>query len=191
MNAEIKRILKESIPVLIICSLGGVGAGIILQNMEEYLFTIPGLLILLPASLGMRGNISGALGSRLASALHLGMIEPELKWGNKSLEDNVFSALLLNVIMSFLLGVIAYVAFELSHFGVHASILQLTAISLIAGTLAGVFLTFLSVSLAILTYSKGFDPDNMLMPSLSTVGDILTVFCILFAVRIVEYLPYI
>ncbi len=190
MDSEIRSILKESIPLLIICSIGGVAAGVILGGMEYELLEIPGLLILLPASLGMRGNISGALGSRLSSALHLGLIEPELKW-NKSLKNNVLAAIFLNVLMSLLLGTIVYMAYEIADFEGHASILKLTAISLIAGTLAGLVLTFLSVFLAILTYSRGFDPDNMLMPALSTVGDIITVFCLLFAVKIVGFIPYI
>jgi len=190
MDLEIKRILKESIPILILCAIGGIAAGIMLQGMEQELLGIPGLLILLPAILGMRGNISGALGSRLASALHLGLIGPELRW-NKPLSNNVWASMLLNVLMSFLLGLIAYAAYELANFENHANVLELTVISVIAGVLAGLILTALSVSLAILTYAKGFDPDNVLMPSLSTVGDIITVICLLFAVRLVGYIPYI
>ncbi|RLI91037.1 MAG: divalent cation transporter [Candidatus Altiarchaeales archaeon] len=190
MNPEVKRILKESIPILILCAIGGIVAGIMLQGMERELLKIPGLLILLPAILGMRGNISGALGSRLASALHLGLIDPELKW-NKHLSNNVLATMLLNVLMSFLLGLISYAAYELTNFKNHANVLELTAIAVIAGVLAGLILTALSVLLAILTYARGLDPDNILMPSLSTVGDIITVICLLFAVRIVGYIPYI
>jgi mgtE-like transporter len=188
MDLEVRRILKESIPILVLCAVGGVAAGLMLQGMEDDLLEIPGLLILLPASLGMRGNISGALGSRLASSLHLGLIEPELKW-NKPLSNNIWAAMLLNVLMSFLSGIIAYSAYELANFPDHANVLQLTTISLIAGTLAGVILTVLSVSLAIVAYARGLDPDNILMPSLSTVGDIITVFCLLFAVGVVKYVP--
>jgi len=93
--------------------------------------------------------------------------------------------------MSFLLGLISYAAYELANFKNHANVLELTAISLIAGVLAGLILTALSVLLAILTYGRGLDPDNILMPSLSTVGDIITVICLLFAVRIVGYIPFI
>ena len=80
MDDMIKGILKESFPILLLCTIGGVIAGMILHDMENELDLMPGIFILLPAILGMRGNISGALGSRLGSALHLGLIEPELKW---------------------------------------------------------------------------------------------------------------
>ena len=166
-----------------------------LQTLEKKLYLVPGILILIPAILGMRGNISGALGSRLASALHLGLIKPErpflgyltpMRW-NKPLSDNIWASLILNVLMSFLLGIIAYVAYILTIPQEHSLILmfQLIMISLITGILAGVILTGLTVSLAIITYAKGLDPDNVLLPSLSTVGDIITVLCLIIAVKIV------
>ncbi|MBN2013883.1 MAG: magnesium transporter [Candidatus Altiarchaeota archaeon] len=188
MNSDVRRILIESIPIQIICVVGGIGAGVILTGMEHDLLGIPGLLILLPASLGMRGNISGALGSRLASGLHLGLIEPEIRWG-KPLSDNVWSAMFLNVLMALISGIIACIAYEITNVETHANVIQLTLISLIAGTIAGLFLTALSVYLAIATYSKGFDPDNVLMPALSTVGDVITVFCLFFAVKVVSLIP--
>lgn len=192
----IKKILKESIPILLLTTVGGVIAGVILEDMQNKLVEIPGLLVLLPAILGMRGNISGALGSRLSSALHLGLIEPRLRW-NKTISDNVWASIILNVMMSFFLGVVAYYVYELahssglSHFEEHASILKLTAISLIAGVLAGLILTLLTIATAVFTFGHDIDPDNVLMPSLSTVGDILTIFCLLIAVELVTHIPYI
>lgn len=184
--ASLGRILKESFPILLLTTVGGVAAGLLLDSMKDKFALIPGLLILLPAILGNRGNISGALGSRLASALHLGLIEPKLKL-NKTLKDNVLAALILNIILSFILGIITYYAYILSGFQgqIPASIIDLTLISFIAGTLAGVILTVASVLLAILSYSKGLDPDNVLAPLLSTFGDIITVLCLLFAIWVI------
>jgi len=178
------KILRESFPVLLLTTLGGILAGVMLEGMVDDLRLVPGLIILLPAILGNRGNISGALGSRLASALHLGLIRPELKW-ETPLKENIYSALILNVIMSIILGVVAYYTYILVGFSEPASILQLTLISLIAGSSAGFLLSILSVTLALATYSYGYDPDNVLAPSLSTVGDILTVLCLLFATKLV------
>ncbi len=186
MEALLKKILRESMPVLTLCTLGGVLAGLVLSGLTPDFNKIPGLIILLPAILGNRGNISGALGSRLGSALHLGLINPELRW-NSTLRANVHASLLLNVVMSVVLGVIAYYASILAGlFEPHEiSILQLTLISLVAGTLAGVVLTILSVLIALYTYSRGYDPDNVLAPSLSTIGDFITVICLFFAVKLI------
>jgi len=181
-----KRILVESIPILALTTVGGVVAGLFLSEIMDNLALVPGLIILLPAVLGNRGNISGALGSRLASGLHLGLIKPELRW-NKTLQDNLLAAVLLNVVMSVFLGVVAYYAYTFVTFtdGSPASITDLTLISFLAGTSAGIILTALAAFIAIITYSHGLDPDNVLAPSLATVGDIITVLCLLGAVRFV------
>jgi len=190
MVAGIERILKESLTILVLCATGGVIAGLLLHDMEGEVAKVPGVLVLLPAILGLRGNISGVLGSRLASALHLGLIDAELKW-NKPLADNIYASMILNVVMSFLLGIIAYCAYIFAGFSESVSILQLTLISLITGTFAGIILTVLTVYLSIVTFAKGFDPDNILMPSLSTVGDIITVLCLLAAIKFVGFIPFI
>jgi mgtE-like transporter len=182
----VKDIIKESLPVLLLTTIGGVIAGLLSEHTKIQLAEIPGLLILLPAILGMRGNISGALGSRLGSALHLGLISPELKW-NKTLHENTLASLILNISMSLILGVVAYFFYIFAGLGYDASIIKLTAISLIAGTLAGIILTGTTIILALVTYGHGLDPDNVLMPSLSTIGDIVTVICLLLAVNVVSY----
>ena len=187
MASELKKILKELFLVLVLCTFGGVAAGLILNSMENELYKIPGLLVLLPAVLAMRGNISGAIGSRLGSALHLGLIEPRFKW-NPALVDNIWASLILNVVMSFLLGIVAAVAYFLffpsdANLGILGLIIKLTTISLIAGTGAGIILTALSVFIAIATYSYGLDPDNVVNPILLTTGDILTVLCLLLTAK--------
>lgn len=186
MEAGVKKIMREALPVLVLTTLGGITAGVFLENVKnDMVVKIPGLLILLPAILGNRGNIAGALGSRLSSALHLGLITPELKW-NKTLSSNLYATILLNIIISLLLGIVAWSAYEIAGFPGQASIIKLTLIALIAGTIAGIFLALLTILLAIYTSAKGMDPDNILIPLVSTVGDITTIICLIGAVWFVE-----
>ena len=133
----------------------------------------------------MRGNISGALGSRIASALHLGLIDPELRW-SPALSMNLKASIILNTLMASLSGFIAYYAYELAGMGAEApaSLTQLVLISFTTGTVAGVLISGLTVTFALYTYSKGLDPDNVLAPSLATVGDIITVVCLMASISI-------
>ena len=179
----LKRIVKETVPVLFLCTVGGVVAGLFLQGMSMELGYVPGVLVLLPAILGMRGNISGALGSRLGSALHLGLLRRGFRWHDDVVRTNFTASMILNILMSFFLGVLSH------YFSVFAGlptagIFVLTLISLIAGTLAGFILTVLTFFFAIETHKHGMDPDNVLAPSLATIGDISTILCLLFAVRV-------
>src|SRR5205814_10319333 len=57
---------------LLLSSGGDLLAGLTLGAITGTLESLPGLLVLVPAAIGMRGNIFGALGSRLGTALHTG-----------------------------------------------------------------------------------------------------------------------
>jgi len=181
-----KEIVRETAPILFLTTLGGIVAGLLLEGIRMDLEYIPGLLILLPAIIGMRGNISGALGSRLASALHLGLLKPEFEKNDVTV-TNFMASIVLNIGMSFLLGIMAHFVGIL--FGLKtAGVLVLTFISVVAGTLAGFMLTILTFYFAVMVYRRGLDPDNVLAPTLATVGDALTVVCLLIAVKAVLYL---
>jgi len=171
------RIMRESVPILFLLLLGELIAGVILANGELKLSMIPGLIILLPAILSLRGNISSALGSRFGSYMHMGLVEPELKlstFKKPIVKQNIYASMALNLIMSFFLGVFAYIVTLMTGIA-GASILVLTFVAVVAGFLSGFFLVFLTVFLAVFTSSKGMDPDNVLTPTVATIGDIFTV----------------
>lgn len=171
------RIVRESVPILLLLLLGELIAGVILSNGELKLSQIPGLLILLPAILSLRGNVSSALGSRFGSYMHLGLVEPEVKFSTFKkpiVKQNIYASLVLNLSMSLALGVFAYLVALMT--GIMAANLgMLVFIAVIAGFLSGFFLVFLTIFLAVFTSSKGMDPDNVLTPSVATIGDIFTV----------------
>ena len=68
------RTLSESYLALLLSTATGVAAGILLGKVEQTLLLLPGLVVLVPAAVSMRGNIYSALGSRLNTQLHLGTI---------------------------------------------------------------------------------------------------------------------
>ena len=57
---------------LLLSSGGDLVAGLTLGSITGTLESLPGLLVLVPAAIGMRGNVFGALGSRLGTAVHTG-----------------------------------------------------------------------------------------------------------------------
>ena len=69
-----KEMVKQSLPLLVLCGLGGLVAGSTLGGMIDIFNKIPGLIVVIPAIIAMRGNISTAFGSRIGSAYHLSLI---------------------------------------------------------------------------------------------------------------------
>ncbi|MDG6244761.1 MAG: magnesium transporter [Methanolobus sp.] len=179
---SVRSIVREALPFELMATIGGVMAGLILSGMSQELEMIPGLIVITPAVLGMRGNISCTLGSRLGSAIHMGLITKIDN--NPELVNNVSGSLLLSLIMSFILGIMGHlitVGLGLESAGV----LALTSIAVLAGVSSGVILSVVAVLLALGMFRFGFDPDNVVTPAIATIGDIVSMMMLFLAAKVV------
>ncbi len=168
-----RKVLVETIPVLILCALGGALTGYILGNMTSVLKMLPGLIAFIPAIIGMRGNISSAMGSRLGSAVHLGLVEEGFT--SEFVKENVKGSLSLSLFVSLLLPFLFMLTSFL--FGFELTItnfLLLFSISVLTGMTSGLFLSTFTFFIVISAVKAGIDPDNITGPLLTTVGDVIT-----------------
>jgi len=179
-----KEMLMQSLPLLIFCGLGGIIAGSTLGLMIEILKNIPGLIVVIPAIIALRGNISTAFGSRLGSAYHLGIINEENMW-NDELKQNIIGSLLLSLFVSIIVGVLAYFT-TIILFGIYPDPLKIILIVLIAGVISALLLTIMTIIIIFIVFKRGYDPDNITGPALATFGDIVTMFCIFSSALFVE-----
>ncbi|MDV0447222.1 hypothetical protein MsAg5_11010 [Methanosarcinaceae archaeon Ag5] len=181
--ASVFSIVREALPFELIAVVGGIVSGVILSGMTDELELIPGLLVIIPGVMGLRGNISSALGSRLGSAIHMGLIT-KADFKNKELTNNIIGSMILTVIVSTFLGILGhYISLLLGLES--AGLLQLVTISLLSGFFSGIILSIISTYLAIGTFKFGFDPDNVVTPSIATIGDILSMIMIFIIARLV------
>ena len=180
--ASVRSIVKEALPFQLIATLGGAVAGLILTGMTEELELIPGLIVIYPAVLGMRGNISCTLGSRLGSAIHMGLITKIER--NPELTNNILGSLILGFILSVALGILGHGMTAL--LGLEsAGVVSLTLIAVLAGVSSGLILAVIAVFLALGMFRFGFDPDNVVTPAIATIGDIVSMFMLLMAAKVV------
>lgn len=179
-----KELLKQSLPLLIFCGIGGIVAGNTLGLMRDVLISIPGLIVIIPAIIAMRGNISTTFGSRLGSAYHLGIIDAKNMW-NEELKQNVIGSLVLSVLVSLTIGFLAYIT-TIIFFDINPNPLKLITIVLIAGIISGLILTTLTIGIIYAVFKRGYDPDNITGPALATFGDIITMLSIFGSAILVE-----
>ncbi len=181
--ASVSSIVREALPFELIATVGGVVAGIILSGMTNELGIIPGLLVIYPGVLGLRGNISSTLGSRLGSAIHLGLIT-DLDRHNPELMNNISGSLILSVITAFILGILGHFVTLALGFE-SAGVLKLTLICVISAFTSGVILSFVAALLAVGMFRFGFDPDNVVTPSIATIGDIVSMLMLFLSAKLV------
>jgi mgtE-like transporter len=170
---ELKSLLTLSLPLLILCGIGEIFAGRLLGGMSSLLLDHPGIIVLIPALIGLKGNVDITLGSRLGSAIHLGLISSGNIW-NKEMRENVSAAFVLTVVMTIIAGVLAYVTSLL--IGLEsAGLVQLVVIALTAGVVSGLILIMITIGIIFLSVKFEFDPDNVTAPSIATLGDVITI----------------
>lgn len=156
----------------IISSLGDLLAGATLGFMTDTLSILPGLMVLIPPAIGMRGNIYGALGSRLGTAMHLGTFEMTLKRGSV-LRQNLEASIFLTLAISLLMGILAKLITELLGFQ-SISVSMFVFISILGGVLAGLVLMCVNILVAYVGFKRGWDIDNFSAPIITAAGDIIT-----------------
>jgi len=161
--------------------IGGVIAGTFLAIYTEKILLIPGMLIILPGFLEMRGNISGSLASRLSSGLFLGIINPN-KFRTRIIKCNIIASFLLVVIVSFFLGTIGLL---INYLVFRKLILEIFFIPIIAGIISNAIEIPLTIFLTFHLFRKGEDPNNIMGPIITSTGDITSIFSLLISLVIV------
>jgi mgtE-like transporter len=177
---------REGLPALSASLIGGLLAGVVLGGMRGELRAVPGLLVLVPALLATRGNVYGSLGARLATGLHQGLIEPRVRGADDRLYRAVAAAISNGLLASAFAATVAFLV--LTGIGDPVADLSvLVAIALIAGLLSGIVLAVSVVAVIFAGYRRGYNPDPLVGPIVTTAGDVFGVAFLLLAVRIVLF----
>ena len=167
-----QRTLQQGATALALSTAAGFVAGLVLGSITGTLELMPGLLVLIPASVGMRGMIFGAMGARLGTGIAAGVFEPTLRRGGL-LSQNVEVAVISAVLSSFYLaGMAKLVA---SAFGEDTvSFWDLVTISVVGGVLASAVILVVTVRLSIQSFRRGWDLDAVSTPMVTAIGDMVT-----------------
>lgn len=175
-----KEFLEISVTEIISVT-GGIIGGSLLAVLKDQLFIIPGLIILMPGFLEMRGSVFGTLAARISTGLNLGTIDNKKKI-NRPLMENILASLLLSLIASFTLGLISYLAIMI-FFNTNFPLIIL--VSVLAAIISSIILLPSTIIAAFWLYNHNYDPNNIIGPYVTTTGDIVSIVSLLLAVLII------
>ena len=176
--------VRAGFVALLLSSGGDLLAGLTLGSITGTLERLPGLLVLVPAAIGMRGNIFGALGSRLGTAIHAGTFRLSRR-ADTLVGQNLVASLALSLSISLVLAVLAKaiaVGFNLQN---TISVVDFVVISVIGAVLSSVVVLALTVGVASLSARRGYDLDNVAGPIVTAAGDMVTLPALFLATYLV------
>lgn len=181
------RLILTGLGALLVSAVASSVAGIYLGSVREVLGLIPGLMVLLPSIIDMRGNIAGVLASRLSSSMHLGEFSIDFQEGCV-LGDNIRASFLVTVLIAFVLGIFAYVVCRI--FGLPVvGVADLVLISVVSGIISGLVVMGITVIIALTSYRYGLDLDMIAAPTVTTSGDIVTLPILIISATFIMHLP--
>ena len=167
-----QRTLRQGLVALTLSTAAGFVAGLTLAHITGTLSELPGLLVLIPAAVGMKGTIFGAIGARLGTANAAGLLEPQLRRGGV-LYRNVYVAIVTTFSSALWLAVLARVAS--AAFGQPSiSVWRLLVISVVGGALGSVFILLITLGLSVASTRRGWDLDSVATPMVTALGDMTT-----------------
>ena len=176
--------VRAGFDALLISSGGDLLAGLTLGSITGTLESLPGLLVLVPAAIGMRGNVFGALGSRLGTAVHTGTFRMSGR-RDTVVGQNLAASLSMSLSVSFVLAFLAKaicVAFGLEN---TISIADFVVISVIGGFLSSIVVMGITVGVATLGVRHNWDLDNVTSPIVTAAGDMVTLPALFLATYLV------
>jgi mgtE-like transporter len=175
-----RRTLRQGTVALALSTCAGFVAGLVLGSITGTLEKLPGLLVLIPAAVGMRGTIFGAMGARFGTGVAAGLFEPTLRRGS-FLSRNVAVGILSSLLTSFYLAGVAKLVASAFSRGDVISFWDLVTISVVGGILASSIALVVTVGIAVVGFRKGWDLDAVSTPMVTAIGDMVTLPCLFLA----------
>src|SRR2546421_1908451 len=168
-----RRTLRQGLGALLLSTGAGLVAGVALGSISHTLVLLPSLFILIPAAVGMKGTIFGAIGARLGTATHAGLFEITRE-RTGVLYQNVYVGIITTFSSSLYLAMLARLA--ALAFGYHSiSFLDFVTISVVGGLLGSAFAMALTIGLSLVAYRRGYDLDAVSTPIVTASGDMVTI----------------
>jgi mgtE-like transporter len=164
--------VRAGFGALLISSGGDLVAGVTLASINHTLDLLPALFVLIPAAIGMRGNVFGALGSRLGTLIHTGEFRVSRRV-DTPVGQNIAAALILSLSTSFALAVLAKsVAVAFNEKAI--SIVDFMVIAVVGAALSSLVVLAITVAVASECARRRWDLDNVAAPIVTAAGDVAT-----------------
>jgi mgtE-like transporter len=175
------KTIKESMTTLLIVAFVVNITGTVLKQISSFVSERAEVITVYPALIDTIGDVGSVVGSTATTKLALGLLTPSLA-SMRSHAKNIFSAWSASLVVFIILA-----ALSLTINGVFSAdrILSLFSVLLLSNVIAVAAIVLLSYSISILTFKRGLDPDNFVIPIESSFADSITTIALLVALLLI------
>jgi mgtE-like transporter len=178
----VRAISRATLPTLLALTLlEVVGSGLVLAAIEATLLAYPSLLVLVPVTIGTAGAMGSVLASRLSTAFHLGLLSFDP--ADEALLGNAAAAVALAATLFPLVGLGAWgLAALLGPTALAAT--TVVAVAVTSGLVLATLAAGVTVVATYAAYRLRLDPDDVVIPVVTNVCDVLGVVVLFVVVQL-------
>ncbi len=180
-EVEFIKTLKESMVTMLLVAFMVNVTGTLLLGISNFVAERLEIYTIYTALIGMIGNVGSVIGSTATTKLALGLLAPSFS-SMRNHAKNIFSAWTASIIMFIVLAVLSLSMHSLFSF---SSVYGLISIVLVTNVLAVAAIALLTYAISILTFKRGLDPDNFIIPVESSFADSVTSLALLLALLLI------
>jgi len=174
-NVGFARTIKEAMYTMVIVAFIVNVTGSVLSRISEVVSRRPEIYVVYPALIDTMGDFGAIVGSTATTKLALGTISSSFK-SIKNHRNQIVGAWLASVTMYVIFALISSIfQAPISFF----AILRFIGLLIVTNIPASVFMTWIAFNAAIITFQKGLDPDNFVIPIESSLADTITTISLL------------
>lgn len=179
----IKTIKESSLTLMLVAIIVNV-TGTALHGVHALLEKGNGkeIYTVYPALIDTVGGVGSVVGSTATTRLALGLLKPSF-FAIREHTAQISGAWGASIIMFILYSALSLLVHGM--FGLHA-FLALASILLVTNVITVAFLVLISYAVSILTFMKGLDPDNFVIPIESSLADSMTTFALFAALLLLS-----
>ena len=179
---EFIKTLKEALATMIIVAFIVNITGMVLKSINNFVTDRRGILITIyPVLMNMIGDVGSVVGSTATTKLALGLLTPSFS-AIRNHARTVLSAWIASITMFIVLAITALLIHGNLTLG---SLSKLILVLLIANMIAVAAVVLLSYGVSILTFKRGLDPDNFVIPIESSFADSMMSVALLAALLLI------
>jgi mgtE-like transporter len=180
-----QQTIREGTFVVVLSSVFGSVNGVLLSNLGPSLAAMPGLMTMYPALTNALGNVGSIIGSKTTTDIAMGYsksFKEELKESGKKIVQVEVPAAFMHVVF----GVIAFML----SVGQGAALMPLIGVALSSNLMSFIIITVFALWSAHLAFERGLNPDNVVIPAITSVSDTTATLAITPAIMVARLLGF-
>ena len=178
---EFLKTIKESFIMLMFVAVILTLTGTVFKGISDFAENRKEIYTIYPALINMVSNVGSVVGSTANTKLALGLLTPSFS-SIKNHTKNITSAWAASLLIS---TVLALISLAINRVFPLSSVLNFMIIIWLSNIIAVIGIVLLSYGITILTFKRGLNPENFVIPIETAFATIITSIALLIAILLI------